>query len=166
MVSAAEALEGAFEAGARLENIDTAGVMRLIPHRFPMLMIDRVVEIEAHRRAVGLKQVTINEPYFQGHFPGDPIMPGVFLIEAMAQTAAVLVIASAGRELEGSGIYFMGVDEARFRRPVRPGHQLRLEVAVQRSRLSVWKLEGRAVIGQPGGELAAESVFSAKLMRR
>ena len=154
---------GALAVGTRLEDLDTQGVMRRIPHRFPMLLIDRVVEMEAYHRAVGIKQVTINEPYFQGHFPNDPIMPGVFLIESMAQTAAVLILASLGPDYDGSRVYFMGVEAARFRRPVRPGDELRLEVAVQRGKLGIWKFEGKARVG---GEAAAEALFTAKMMGR
>ena len=147
--------------GTPLEDLDIQGVMRTIPHRFPMLLVDRVVAIEAFRRAVGIKQVTINEPFFQGHFPNDPIMPGVLIVEAMAQTAAALIITSLGEGFAGNLVYFMGVDEARFRRPVRPGAELRLAIEVQRSRLGVYRFAGRATIG---GELAAEAVFSAKMM--
>jgi 3-hydroxyacyl-[acyl-carrier-protein] dehydratase len=147
--------------GTPLEDLDIRGVMRAIPHRFPMLLVDRVVGIEAFRRAVGIKQVTIGEPFFQGHFPSDPIMPGVMIVEAMAQTAAALIVASLGEGFAGNLVYFMGVDEARFRRPVRPGVELRLEVQIQRSRLSVYRFAGRATVG---GELAAEAVFSAKMM--
>jgi 3-hydroxyacyl-[acyl-carrier-protein] dehydratase len=137
--------------------------MRLIPHRFPMLLIDRVIEITAFERAVGIKNVTINEPFFSGHFPNDPIMPGVLTIEAMAQTAAVLTIASSGAEVAGSRVYFMSIDEARFRRPVRPGDVLRLEVRQLRSRLGVYKYEGRAMVE---GELVTEAAFGAKLIGR
>jgi 3-hydroxyacyl-[acyl-carrier-protein] dehydratase len=147
--------------GAPLEDLDAAGVMGCIPHRFPMLLIDRVVGMEAHRRATGIKHVTINEAFFQGHFPNDPIMPGVMIIEAMAQTAAVLVLSTLGPGYEGSRVYFMGIDECRFRRPVRPGCELRLEVEVQRSKLGVWKMQGKGVVN---GVVAAEAVFSAKLM--
>jgi len=147
--------------GTPLEDLDVQGVMRTIPHRFPMLLVDRVVAMEAFRRATGIKQVTINEPFFQGHFPSDPIMPGVLIVEAMAQTAAALVISSLGAGFAGNLVYFMGVDEARFRRPVRPGVELRLEVEVQRSRLGVYRFQGRATVG---GTLAAEAVFSAKMM--
>jgi len=147
--------------GTPLEDLDTQGVMRRIPHRYPMLLVDRVTRMEAFHKATGIKQVTINEPFFQGHFPNDPIMPGVLVIEAMAQTAAVLILASLGSGYEGNLVYFMGVDEARFRRPIRPGMELRLEVQVQRSRLSVYRFEGRAMTGD---QLAAEAVFSAKMM--
>ena len=147
--------------GTPLEDLDVQGVMRTIPHRFPMLLVDRVVGIEAFRRAIGIKQVTINEPFFQGHFPNDPIMPGVLIVEAMAQTAAALIITSLGEGFAGNLVYFMGVDEARFRRPVRPGAELRLEVEVQRTRLGVYRFAGRGMVG---GQLAAEAVFSAKMM--
>ncbi len=147
--------------GTPMPDLDVNDVMRIIPHRFPMLMLDRVTEIRAFERAVGIKNVTINEPFFGGHFPGDPIMPGVLTIEAMAQTAAVLVIASMGAGLEGSPVYFMSVDRARFRRPIRPGHQLRLEVRLLRSRLGVYRFEGRASVD---GALATEAQFGAKLV--
>ena len=163
MVVVATTPEGALAVGTPLEDLDTAGVMRCIPHRFPMLLVDRVVGMEAYHRAVGVKQVTINEPYFQGHFPNDPIVPGVLLIESMAQTAAVLILASLGPDYGGNRVYFMGVEGARFRRPVRPGDELRLEVAVQRGKLGIWKFEGKATVG---GETAAEALFTAKMMGR
>ncbi len=147
--------------GTPMPDLDVNEVMRIIPHRFPMLMLDAVTDIRAFERAVGIKNVTINEPFFGGHFPGDPIMPGVLVIEAMAQTAAVLVIASMGAGLEGSPVYFMSVDRARFRRPIRPGHQLRLEVELVRSRLGVYRFEGRASVD---GALATEAQFGAKLV--
>ncbi len=147
--------------GTPMPDLDVTDVMRIIPHRFPMLMLDGVTGLRAFERAVGIKNVTINEPFFGGHFPGDPIMPGVLTIEAMAQTAAVLVIASMGKGVEGSPVYFMSVDRARFRRPIRPGHQLRLEVQLLRSRLGVYRFEGRATID---GELATEAQFGAKLV--
>lgn len=155
--------ETAIAPGTPLPDCDTGTIMRLIPHRFPMLLIDRVVEITAFERAVGIKNVTINEPFFSGHFPNDPIMPGVLTIEAMAQTAAVLTIASSGAEVAGSRVYFMSIDEARFRRPVRPGDVLRLEVRQLRSRLGVYKYEGRAMVD---GELVTEAAFGAKLIGR
>jgi 3-hydroxyacyl-[acyl-carrier-protein] dehydratase len=149
--------------GAPLADIDGAGVMRLIPHRYPFLLVDRVAELVAFRRCVGLKSVSVNEPFFPGHFPTDPIMPGVLQIEAMAQTAAVLAMASLGEGHEGSRVYFLGVENARFRRPVRPGDRLHLEINVLRNRLGVWKFAGKA---QVDGEPAAEAEFSAKLMGR
>jgi len=147
--------------GTPMPDLDVNDVMRIIPHRFPMLMLDGVTGLRAFQRAVGIKNVTINEPFFGGHFPSDPIMPGVLIIEAMAQTAAVLVIASMGAGLEGSRVYFMSVDRARFRRPIRPGHQLRLEAELVRSRLGVYRFEGKATID---GALATEAQFGAKLV--
>lgn len=163
MVAATSTPEGALAVGTPLDDLDTAGVMRCIPHRYPMLLVDRVVGMEAYRRATGVKQVTVGEPYFQGHFPTDPIVPGVLIIESMAQTAAVLILASLGEAFGGSRVYFMGVENARFRRPVRPGDELRLDVAVQRGKLGIWKFEGRATVG---GEAAAEAAFVAKMMGR
>lgn len=155
--------DGPIAPGTPLPDCDTAAIMRLIPHRFPMLLLDRVVEITAFERAVGIKNVTVNEPFFTGHFPNDPIVPGVLTIEAMAQTAAVLTIASTGPEAAGSRVYFMAVDGARFRRPVRPGDTLRLEVRQVRARLGVYRYEGRATVD---GELATEAAFGAKLIGR
>ncbi|GBD42711.1 3-hydroxyacyl-[acyl-carrier-protein] dehydratase FabZ [bacterium HR40] len=147
--------------GTPLPDCDIAAIMRLIPHRYPFLLIDRVIEITAFERAVGIKNVTANEPFFPGHFPTDPIMPGVLTIEAMAQTAAVLTIASAGPAVAGSRVYFMAIDEARFRRPVRPGDTLRLEVRQVRSKLGVYRYEGRAWVG---AEVVTEASFGAKLI--
>ena len=147
--------------GQALPDLDVIGIQRIIPHRYPMLLIDRLVEATAFERAVGLKNVTINEPFFQGHFPGAPVMPGVFIIEAMAQAAATLALASLGEAAYGSLVYFMGVDDARFRRPVKPGDQLRLEMVLQRRRLSVWKYDGKAKVD---GDLVAEAVLTAKLV--
>src|SRR5215469_9815347 len=105
----------------RVAEIDILRVMEMIPHRYPMLMIDKVIDVVANDSAIGVKNVTINEPYFQGHFPARPVMPGVMIIEAMAQTAAVLVVHSLGPSAEGKLVYFMSVDDARFRKPVVPG---------------------------------------------
>jgi 3-hydroxyacyl-[acyl-carrier-protein] dehydratase len=149
--------------GTELAEIDIGGIMRMIPHRYPFLLIDRVVELQAFQRAVGIKNVTINEPFFPGHFPADPIMPGVLLVEAMAQTAAVLAVAGLGQAHAGHPVYFMSIDSARFRRPVRPGDQVRLEITVLRNKMGVWKFAGRAVVD---GALAAEAEFSAKIMSR
>jgi len=141
--------------------IDIQRVMQMIPHRYPMLMIDRVINVERDRSAVGVKNVTINEPYFQGHFPRFPVMPGVMIIEAMAQTSAVLVVATLGPEAEGKLVYFMSVDNARFRRPVIPGDCIHVHVTKQRHRGNVWKFEGRAEVE---GTLAAEAVFAAMIL--
>lgn len=141
--------------------IDVQGIMRMIPHRHPFLMIDKVVDVVANARATGLKNVSINEHFFQGHFPTRPVMPGVLIIEAMAQTAAVLVVHTLGPESEGKLVYFMSVDNARFRRPVFPGDVLHVRVEKQRNRGNVWKFEGRAEVR---GQLMAEAVFAAMIL--
>ena len=141
--------------------IDIQRVMQMIPHRQPFLMIDKVVDVVADAHATGIKNITINEPYFQGHFPTRPVMPGVLIIEAMAQTAAVLVVHTLGPQAEGKLVYFMTVDNARFRRPVFPGDVLQVRVSKQRNRGSVWKFEGRAEVR---GQLMAEAVFAAMIL--
>jgi 3-hydroxyacyl-[acyl-carrier-protein] dehydratase len=141
--------------------IDIQRIMEMIPHRHPFLMIDKVVDVVANERATGIKNVSINEHYFQGHFPSRPVMPGVLIIEAMAQTAAVLVVHTLGPESEGKLVYFMSVDNARFRRPVFPGDVLHVRVTKQRNRGNVWKFEGRAEVG---GQLMAEAVFAAMIL--
>ncbi len=147
--------------GTRLPDVDYAGIMRAIPHRYPMLLVDRLTEVEAFKRAVGIKNVTLNEPFFPGHFPADPIMPGVLIVEALAQAAAVLAVTSLGPGAQGTTVYFTTVEEARFRRPVRPGDTLLLEVVLLRQKLGIWRFEGRARVGD---ELATECRFSAKVM--
>ena len=144
--------------------LDVAGIMALIPHRYPMLLIDKVADIVPAESCTGIKNVTFNEPHFQGHFPGHPIMPGVLIIEAMAQTSAVLVVAS----LEGVGcdthvVYFMTIDSARFRHPVIPGDTLTIKVKKDRSRGPVWKFKGEAYVGNT---LCAEAVYTAMLVPR
>jgi 3-hydroxyacyl-[acyl-carrier-protein] dehydratase len=141
--------------------IDIQRIMELIPHRHPFLMIDRVIDVVANEQATGIKNVSINEHYFQGHFPSRPVMPGVLIIEAMAQTAAVLVVHTLGPQAEGKLVYFMSVDNARFRRPVFPGDVLHVHVVKQRHRANVWKFEGRAEVR---GQLMAEAVFAAMIM--
>jgi len=141
--------------------IDVRRIMEMIPHRHPFLMIDKVVDIVANECATGIKLVSINENYFQGHFPARPVMPGVLIIEAMAQTAAVLVVHTLGPESEGKLVYFMSVDNARFRRPVFPGDRLDVHVVKQRNRGNVWKFEGRAKVGE---NLMAEAVFAAMIL--
>jgi 3-hydroxyacyl-[acyl-carrier-protein] dehydratase len=141
--------------------IDIARIMHAIPHRYPMLMIDRMVDIVLEQSAVGIKNVSVNESFFQGHFPGHPVMPGVLIVEAMAQTAAVLVVETLGDEAAGKLVYFMTVDNAKFRRPVVPGDQLRIEVVRERRRGNVWKFRGMARVE---GASVAEAVFSAMIM--
>lgn len=144
-----------------LQDIPILQIMGMIPHRYPMLMIDRLVEVVPGMSAVGIKNVTYNEPYFQGHFPQQPLMPGVMMIEAMAQTAAVLVVQTLGIDAaSGKLVYFMSVDNARFRRPVVPGDQLRIEVTKQHHRKNVWKFSGQAKVD---GRLCAEATYAAMI---
>src|SRR5205807_802003 len=117
--------------------VDIKRILQMIPHRYPMLMVDKVIEMQLDHSAVGIKNVSINEPFFQGHFPSEPVMPGVLIVEAMAQTAAVLVVATYGQESEGKLVYFMSIDGVRFRRPVFPGDRLELHVEKVQSRASV-----------------------------
>ena len=145
----------------RVADLDILRIQQMIPHRYPFLMIDKVVDIVPNQSAVGIKNVSINEPYFAGHFPQRPVMPGVLIIEAMAQTAAVLVVQTLGRDSEGKLVYFMSVENARFRRPVLPGDTLRVHVRKQRNRGSVWKFEGEAMVE---GHLCAEATYTAMLM--
>lgn len=151
------------EPGQRLADVDIHGVMRALPHRYPMLLVDAVTELVAYTSAVGIKNVTMNEPFFAGHFPGDPIMPGVLIIEALGQAAAVLMVESLGTSTANRSVYFMSIDEARFRRPVRPGDRIRLEVTQERTKLGIWWFAGRAVVD---GRPAAEARFSARLVDR
>jgi 3-hydroxyacyl-[acyl-carrier-protein] dehydratase len=143
--------------------IDINRIMEMIPHRYPMLMIDRVVDIVHGESAVGIKNVSVNEPYFQGHFPSFPVMPGVLIIESMAQTAAVLVVQTLGKEAEGKLVYFMTVDEARFRKPLVPGDAVHVHVNKIRSRGNVWKFKGEAKVN---GVLCAEAIYSAMILDR
>lgn len=143
--------------------IDVQRIMEMIPHRYPFLMIDRVRDIKKGESAVGIKNVTASEPHFQGHFPNHPIMPGVLIVEAMAQTAAVLVVETLGEESEGKLVYFMSVDNARFRKPVTPGDTLAITVTQKRSRGNVYKFEGVAEVGET---VMAEATFAAMIMDR
>jgi 3-hydroxyacyl-[acyl-carrier-protein] dehydratase len=147
--------------GEQSTRLDIQRIMEMIPHRPPFLMIDKVIDVVANECATGIKNVSINEHYFQGHFPARPVMPGVLIIEAMAQTAAVLVVHTLGPESEGKLVYFMSVDNARFRRPVFPGDRLDVHVVKQRNRGNVWKFEGRAKVGD---NLMAEAVFAAMIL--
>jgi 3-hydroxyacyl-[acyl-carrier-protein] dehydratase len=151
------------QSGSVIAEIDIQRILQMIPHRYPFLMIDRVVDVMPGKSAVGVKNVSINESYFQGHFPQHPVMPGVLIIEAMAQTAAVFVVQTLGPDSEGKLVYFMSVDSARFRHPVHPGDQLHVHVAKKQNRGAVWKFEGRAVVGQ---QLMAEATFAAMIRDR
>jgi 3-hydroxyacyl-[acyl-carrier-protein] dehydratase len=140
--------------------IEIDRIKQMIPHRYPMLMIDRLVDVVPNTRATGIKNVTINEPYFQGHFPSFPVMPGVLIIEAMAQTAAVLVVNSLGPHTEGRLVYFMTIDSARFRKPVVPGNTVHIHVVKQRHRGNVWRFKGEAKVD---GVLVAEAIYAAMI---
>jgi 3-hydroxyacyl-[acyl-carrier-protein] dehydratase len=141
-------------------SVDIRRILQMIPHRYPMLMVDKVTEMVLSDSAVGIKNVSINEPFFQGHFPSEPVMPGVLIVEAMAQTAAVLVVATFGSESEGKLVYFMSIDGVRFRRPVLPGDRLELHVKKVQSRGNVWKFDGQAIVD---GKVAAEATFAAMI---
>lgn len=145
----------------RVGEIDINTIMRMIPHRYPFLLIDKVVDVVIDQSAVGIKNVSIAEPHFQGHFPTRPVMPGVLIIESMAQTAAVLVVKSLGAEAEGKLVYFMSVDKARFRKPVVPGDVLHVHVEKERRRGNVWRFAGMAKVN---GTLVSEATFSAMIM--
>lgn len=142
-------------------NVDINRVMQMIPHRYPILLVDRILEFVPDVHAVGLKNVTINEPQFQGHFPRMPVMPGVLIIESMAQTAACFVVQTLGKESEGKLVYFMSVDEARFRKPVVPGDTMHVHVTKIQSRRNVWKFKGEAKVNDA---LCAEAVFAAMIL--
>jgi 3-hydroxyacyl-[acyl-carrier-protein] dehydratase len=142
---------------------DVARIMQAIPHRYPFLMIDRVIDVVCDQSAIGIKNVSVNEPFFQGHFPKHPVMPGVLIIESMAQTAAVLVVESLGPGAAGKVVYFMSIQGAKFRRPVIPGDQLRIEVRKLRNRGDVWKFH--AVARVQDAEVA-EATYAAMLMDR
>jgi 3-hydroxyacyl-[acyl-carrier-protein] dehydratase len=141
--------------------IDIRGILEYLPHRYPFLLVDRVLELEPGRRIVAIKNVTINEPYFVGHFPHIPVMPGVLMIEALAQAAGVLSFETLGRRSDpGSVFYFVGIDGARFKRPVVPGDQLRLEVEILRFARSISKFRGVATVD---GAVAAEAELMCTL---
>ena len=136
--------------------LDINEIMKVLPHRYPFLLVDRILEIEEGKRIVGIKNVTFNEPFFKGHFPDYPIMPGVLLIEAMAQTGGVLALGGESERIKDKNFFFSNIDKVKFRKPVVPGDQVRFEVEVLRQRSSVWRFKGKAFVGDA---LAAEGEF-------
>ena len=140
--------------------IEIDEIMKILPHAYPFLLVDRIVEMEPEKRIVGIKNVTYNEPFFPGHFPGRPIMPGVLIVEAMAQAAGVLVFQSLPKERHSQTVYFLGIDNVRFRKPVTPGDQLRLEVEITKHRQAIWGFKGKAVVD---GKLVAEAELLAMM---
>jgi len=149
--------------GDTVDVVDIARIMHAIPHRYPFLLIDRVVEVVRDHSAIGVKNVSVNESFFHGHFPGHPVMPGVLIIESMAQTAAVLVVETLGPEAAGKVVYFMSIEGAKFRRPVIPGDQLRILVSKERNRGNVWKFHA---VARVDGSSVAEATYAAMIMDR
>ncbi len=146
-----------------IDVVDIGRVMHAIPHRYPFLMIDRVIEVIRNHSAIGIKNVSVNESFFAGHFPNHPVMPGVLIIESMAQTAAVLVVETLGPGAAGKVVYFMSIEGAKFRRPVVPGDQLRIHVTKERSRGNVWKFNA---VARVDGVSVAEATYAAMIMDR
>jgi 3-hydroxyacyl-[acyl-carrier-protein] dehydratase len=137
--------------------LDNIEIQKLLPHRYPFLLIDRILEFEPNSRILGFKNVTINEPFFQGHFPGNPIMPGVLIVEGMAQIAGILAYKSG---VKGNTIYFMSIEKAKFRKPVVPGDQLKFQIKVLKRRNNVWKFSGEAFVDD---KLVSEVDFTAMI---
>jgi 3-hydroxyacyl-[acyl-carrier-protein] dehydratase len=162
-MDASEAQAAETAAPATVEAFDIAQIMRAIPHRYPFLLVDRVVEVRKNVSAVGIKNVTINENFFQGHFPEHPVMPGVLIIECMAQTAAVLVVETLGPEARGKLVYFMTVENAKFRKPVVPGDQMRVHVVKEKQRANIWKFTAEAKVD---GKVVAEATYAAMILDR
>jgi 3-hydroxyacyl-[acyl-carrier-protein] dehydratase len=150
-------------AGSVIEVMDIGRIMHAIPHRYPFLLIDRVVDVVLGQSATGVKNVSVNENFFQGHFPAHPVMPGVLIIESMAQTAAVLVVETLGPDAAGKLVYFMSIDNAKFRRPVVPGDQLRIHIVKERSRGNVWKF---SAVAKVDGTAVAEATYAAMILDR
>jgi 3-hydroxyacyl-[acyl-carrier-protein] dehydratase len=153
----------AVSSNATIDVVDIARIMHAIPHRYPFLLIDRVVDVVHNRSATGIKNVSVNESFFAGHFPEHPVMPGVLIIESMAQTAAVLVVETLGPDAAGKLVYFMSIEGAKFRRPVVPGDQLRIHVTKERNRGNVWKFNA---VARVDGVSVAEATYAAMIMDR
>jgi len=149
------------QGAAAHQTIDIAGIMKVLPHRYPFLLLDRVIDVVPGESGVGIKNVTVNEQFFQGHFPHHPVMPGVLIIEAMAQTAAALALATLGATDGPPIVYFMSVEAAKFRKPVTPGDQLRLTLTKDRRRGNVWRFNG---VGRVDGAAVAEATVTAMIM--
>ena len=141
--------------------MDIHKILELLPHRYPILLVDRVVELEENTRIRAVKNVTINENFFQGHFPQHPVMPGVLIIESMAQTAAVLVVETLGPGAAGQLVYFMSIEGAKFRKPVVPGDQMRIHVTKERQRGNIWKFAAEAKVD---GKVVAEATYAAMIL--
>lgn len=142
-------------------DIDIAEILRRIPHRYPFLLVDRAEDYRVNESIVGIKNVTMNEPFFAGHFPGNPVMPGVLIVESLAQAGAVLMSKSLDADVKGKTIFFMSLDNCRFRQPVRPGDVLRLKVQVLKARAKLFKFRGEAMVGD---KLAAEAEWAAMVV--
>jgi 3-hydroxyacyl-[acyl-carrier-protein] dehydratase len=140
--------------------IDIKEIQNVLPHRYPFLLVDRILEIDKGTKAVGIKNVTVNEPFFMGHFPGNPIMPGVLIVEALAQLAGLLAFLSG---VQGDAVYFMSIEKAKFRKPVVPGDQLRLEITTLHQRANVWKFSGNARVDE---KIVAEAEFTAMVLKK
>ena len=143
--------------------LDINMIRKILPHRYPFLLVDRILEFDPGKRIVGLKNVTMNEPYFQGHFPDSPILPGVIIIEAMAQTGGLFVFARNPEEAENKNFFFSGIDKARFRKPVIPGDQMIIELEMLKHRGPLWKFRGKATVN---GELVAEAELLASIIEK
>ena len=138
--------------------MDITAIMKILPHRYPFLMVDRIIELEHGKRCVGIKNVSINEPFFQGHFPGHPVMPGVLIIEAMAQVAGIMAYLASDDETKKKVTYFMSIDNAKFRKPVFPGDQLRIEIETTFNRRGIWGVSGKTYVEE---KLVTEAVLKA-----
>jgi len=145
------------------EGIKIDRILEILPHRYPFLLVDRVEELEKGKRVKGFKNVSFNEPYFQGHFPGQPVMPGVLILEAMAQMAGILISETDPEGTRGKGMYLVSLDNVRFRRPVRPGDQLHLEISLLKRHGAFWRLECKAAVGE---DVAAEAKMMTSLVEK